>query len=163
MKTYMKFLSILPLAVMFIATTFASSALASPPPFQIHGSFKSLETHINQGGPTIVDLDGVGHASVLGHYAVHEVATIAPDDSASGTADFLTASGDHIFTTSNNQVTPNEDFTGLNIVETHTITGGTGRFAGATGTITIERFIDLATLLSEGTITGTISLPAPNA
>jgi hypothetical protein len=44
------------------------------------------------------------------------------------------------------------------ISETHTVTGGTGRFADASGSISIERSINLPTLVSSGSITGTINL-----
>ena len=44
------------------------------------------------------------------------------------------------------------------ITETHTITGGTGRFAGASGTLIVERSLNLPTLASSGSIAGTISL-----
>jgi hypothetical protein len=45
------------------------------------------------------------------------------------------------------------------IVETASITGGTGRFAGATGDFTVERLFDTATLLTIGAFEGTISAP----
>ena len=44
------------------------------------------------------------------------------------------------------------------IVETDTITGGTGRFAGATGSFTVERLLDQATGISSGSFTGGIVL-----
>jgi len=47
----------------------------------------------------------------------------------------------------------------VSIVETYTITGGTGRFAGATGNFTVERLINRATFASSGVISGTIILP----
>jgi hypothetical protein len=46
----------------------------------------------------------------------------------------------------------------LAVVETHTITGGTGRFAGTAGSIIVERSINLQTMISSASITGTISL-----
>jgi hypothetical protein len=160
MKTYIKSLSILPLAVMFIAMTFASSALASPPPFKIHGSYEALELHVVSFPLLDVDLDAVGQTSVLGRYALHEDATSdLLTGGATGITKIVTQSGDQLFTTSNNLVTPDENPAKLNIVETHMITGGTGRFACAKGTIIIERVLDLGTLLSEGTIKGTIAIP----
>jgi len=46
----------------------------------------------------------------------------------------------------------------LAITEPHTITGGTGRFAAASGTIVIQRNLNLLTFNATGTMTGTISL-----
>ena len=46
------------------------------------------------------------------------------------------------------------------IVETHTITGGTGWFAGATGSITLKRTENTVTNVSSGSFCGTVVLPA---
>jgi hypothetical protein len=43
------------------------------------------------------------------------------------------------------------------IVETATITGGTGRFAGATGSFIVERLVDLINLETTGSFEGTIT------
>lgn len=47
----------------------------------------------------------------------------------------------------------------LSIVETANITGGTGRFTGATGGFTIKRVLDGATHMTIGYFTGTIWVP----
>jgi hypothetical protein len=44
------------------------------------------------------------------------------------------------------------------ITETATVTGGTGRFAGATGSIQVERIFDRATGVTTGTLEGWISM-----
>lgn len=45
----------------------------------------------------------------------------------------------------------------LSIVETTTITGGTGRFAGATGSFVIERTLFVSAGVTTGSFAGTIS------
>ena len=47
----------------------------------------------------------------------------------------------------------------LSIAESATITGGTGRFADATGTFTVERLFNQVTPLTTGSFQGTISSP----
>jgi hypothetical protein len=47
----------------------------------------------------------------------------------------------------------------LYIVEVATITSGTGRFAGATGTFITERWFDTITFTTIGSFEGTISSP----
>jgi hypothetical protein len=158
MRTNLKPITILPLAVMFIATALARSVQAPPQTFKIHGSFAASEVHVHSNATVAFHVDAAGESAILGHYSLHEDTTLISASMAVGTAEIVTASGDHIYTTTNNEgayVGPNA----LAIRETHTVTGGTGRFAGATGTITIERVLDLVTLLSEGTITGTLLLP----
>ena len=48
---------------------------------------------------------------------------------------------------------PNGD---LHIVETHTIVGGTGRYAGARGSFTLDRCLNFDSGETSGTISGTI-------
>ena len=45
------------------------------------------------------------------------------------------------------------------VIDDATITGGTGRFAGATGTLTILKRVDIATGISSGSLKGTMNLP----
>ena len=47
----------------------------------------------------------------------------------------------------------------LNIVENYTITSGTGRFANASGTFTVERVANQATAETSGTISGNLVIP----
>jgi hypothetical protein len=50
----------------------------------------------------------------------------------------------------------------ISITETATITGGTGRFEGATGSFTSERSYDTLLGTSTGSFKGTISSPGAN-
>jgi len=80
-------------------------------------------------------------------------------DSGIGSAQLIAANGDSIFTTIVGQGEPT-DIPGVNrIVEINTITGGTGRFAGAVGGFTVERLITLATGFTSGSFHGTITSP----
>ena len=78
---------------------------------------------------------------------------------ASGCATLVAANGDSLFAEGTGQGTPTEIPGIISIVETYTITGGTGRFAGATGNFTVQRLNDRATLASSGRISGTIVIP----
>jgi len=47
----------------------------------------------------------------------------------------------------------------LNLVEIYTITGGTGRFAGASGTVTLNRLVSVTTGAAASTFEGYILIP----
>jgi hypothetical protein len=82
------------------------------------------------------------------------------------TVNFATRVGEGTYTfTAANGDTLTADFTGqaqgtsphITIVENATVTGGTGRFAGATGTFTVQRTFNQATGVTEGSFDGAIS------
>jgi hypothetical protein len=79
---------------------------------------------------------------------------ISTDPSPStGTFEFIAANGDELFT---DIVGEGSGAPIAHITECNTITGGTGRFAGATGNFTIHRVVDLSTGLTSGAFGGTI-------
>jgi hypothetical protein len=72
-----------------------------------------------------------------------------------GTYTFTAANGDRLtadFTGQAEGTPPN-----ISIVERATITGGTGRFEGATGSFTVERLFNQATGITTGSFDGVIS------
>ena len=116
----------------------------------------SLETTETENG-ALHHLVGTGEATHFGRYTLSSDFTV--DDAtltAVGTATWTAANGDQVFTpTTGHAVVV---FPIATITETGTIMGGTGRFAGASGSVVIERSLNLLTLISSGSITGTISL-----
>jgi hypothetical protein len=81
------------------------------------------------------------------------------------TVNFATRTGVGTYTfTAANGDTLTADFTGqaqggpiVSIVEQGTVTGGTGRFAGATGSFVVQRRFDPAAGTTEGSFEGTVS------
>jgi hypothetical protein len=107
--------------------------------------------------------DGTGHLSHLGKFTVHLVATsgtlTGPNTfTGAGTGTTVAANGDKLFST----VTVTGTFTSTTTSEAttvNTITGGTGRFADASGTITItSRSVIIATVGSTATTRDTYTL-----
>jgi hypothetical protein len=102
-----------------------------------------------------------GLATHLGRFRLDYIVTVSlPKSSSTGSAE-LTADGDKIFTTIVGQGVAVPDIPGLTrIVEFNTITGGTGRFAGATGTFIVERLAQSNTNTqlapTSGSLQGTI-------
>ena len=101
-----------------------------------------------------------GNATHLGQYElVLAVIRNTTDRTSIGSFQFVAANGDTLTGvltgTSTSTPTPGVSL----VMETAIITGGTGRFAGATGGFQIERLFDRATLLTIGAFEGTISSP----
>jgi hypothetical protein len=106
-----------------------------------------------------VRIEATGTATYLGRFALE-----APHVVNQAT---LTAVGTYLITAANGD-TITADLAGtatmvdppnvVAITETATVTGGTGRFAGATGTIQVERVFNRATGVTTGTLQGWISL-----
>lgn len=128
----------------------AQSATALP----FHGSY-TLETSAVVTPPTTLTISGTatGHAAHLGRFAATFVDVVDMTNATStGTITLTAANGDQLFATTaggeEQFVPPNVSHVAL----LATITGGTGRFAAATGTFTIHSIgvIDFATGTSSG-------------
>jgi hypothetical protein len=149
------------LAAIFVIALFASPAVASEQvPF--NGSWVSHETYDVQFPVMFVHGTATGYATRIGRYtATYEEQVDLLTGSSVGAITVVAANSDVIFATQTGQGDPTPDPDIFSIVEVSTITGGTGRFAGATGTFTIERLVSLSTGDSSGSFSGTISHPAP--
>jgi hypothetical protein len=122
-----------------------------------HGTIHGAETDVVAFPTLSVDGSGAGIGSHLGKFTVSWLATvdISTDPSPStGTFEFIAANGDHLFT---DIVGEGSGAPLAHITECNTITGGTGRFAGAEGAFTIHRVVDLSTGSTSGAFDGTIA------
>jgi hypothetical protein len=122
------------------------------------GTFQATETTATVNDP-MNHLVGTGNATHLGRFTLTSDFTVdVATATAVGTAVWTAANGDQLFTTVTGEAVVT--FPNAAIVETHVITGGTGRFAGASGKtpLRVERSLNLVTNVSSASITGTISL-----
>ena len=135
-------------------TIVSASAVAAETPFK--GKVSAVET-----GTTIfpfrsITREGTGNATYLGNFT--EQVTVVIDVRilhAIGSATFTAANGDTLSANVDGQATRTGPAT-LSIVENYTITGGTGRFADATGSFTLHSNVDQVTGVSSGTFSGAI-------
>jgi len=107
-----------------------------------------------------VRVEGTGNATHLGRLTW--VATLVANNAtgqAVGSYQFTAANGDMLFTDFTGLGVPTETPGVLYIVDDVTITGGTGRFAGATGAFTFIHLYDIAAGITIGSFDGTISSP----
>lgn len=132
----------------------AVSAAAAERPFK--GTLSAVETSHLVFPIASVDREGTGTATHLGKYTEHATLQVnVLTGSSTGAATFTAANGDTLTASITGQSTRTSPGV-LSIVEVYTITGGTGRFAGATGTITLESTLNLTTEDSSGTFNGVI-------
>lgn len=148
-----------PMGPVTLSAEVAAVAARSTPPIRIHGTFASQENGVYDPATNTVQMTllGSGNASLLGRYTwaasfLLDVAT----STAVGTVTVTTADGSTLTgTTTGIGVAVN----GIaQIVETATITGGTGRLRGAAGTLRIERTLNQLSGVSSGSISGSVSL-----
>ena len=81
------------------------------------------------------------------------------DLSSIESAEFIGTRGDSIRAEAVGQAVENRTPGMLNVVDIYKITGGTGRFTGASGTITLNRLVSVTTGASFSTFEGYILMP----
>lgn len=168
MKTY-RFVTRLALSIAVVAGLVGPALAGEPVPFK--GSLAGL--HVSRtpfDPPRVFDaFEITGSATQLGQFelileAVVNFGTLPP--TAEGIMTFTAANGDILvadFTGSSALVVP-----GLVLITEHATIDSelsTGRFAGATGSFTVERLADAATGVNGvtvGSFEGTISSPGDN-
>ena len=158
-KIFVSTLTALLLLIVLASTVFAART-ASGQQLHLKGSLRIAETQQAIFPNLYVSAIGSGNATQLGLFTISSQAQVNIPTLASFTsATLVAADGANIFTEGSGQGTLTEIPGVISIVETYTITGGTGRFSGAIGSFTVERLVDRATLASSGTIQGNILLP----
>ena len=157
MKRYSSAAS-LALAVLAVLGLTGPAAAQVQVPFK--GSLAGVDITTAVNLPFVsVRVTATGNATQLGQFTFTELDTVDTRTRiGTGTFLFTAANGDTVFGTVAGQAkltAPNV----LTIVENAMITGGTGRFAGATGSFTVTRLKNTVTGATAGTFTGTISSP----
>jgi hypothetical protein len=157
------------LAVLVVLGLAGPVAAGEQVPFK--GRFAGIATVT--GGPSILsgDVLATGNATELGQFTLaipHQV-NRGTDPfpfpwTSTGSYQFVAANGDTLFASFTGLVNSTGTPGVLAAVETATITGGTGRFAGATGGFIVVRFVHILGPLpcdrtTDGSFNGTISSP----
>jgi hypothetical protein len=151
--------------ISLIAATFLTVALSSSEvnagrvPF--NGTWQANEVSTFFGNPPIgffSNGQGALNSIQLGPLALYltNLVDLATFDGL-GVTRVVDANGDSIFAEGTGHadlVTPNPPV--FHITEIHTVTGGTGRYANARGSFSVDRTIDLSTGDSTGTFNGAI-------
>ena len=145
----------LALAALAVLGLASSAAAAAQVPFKgsldgvvTHTPIDALHDQVEEG--TVTRRSSAVHANSHRNHA---------NGTAIGSYEFTAANGDTLFGDFTGQATPTATPGVLYIVEMVTITGGTGRFAGASGSFICERLFDRIAGTTSGSFEGTISSP----
>lgn len=150
------FVASLALAVVAVVGLARPVAAGDQLPFQ--GSLEGERVALIPG--VYAQINATGYATQLGKYELILKANFGQQPF--GTFEFVAANGDTVTGEFSARRIPTEIPGVDEFVETATILGGTGRFAGATGGFQIDRIAwlsDTGVLLTVGDFDGAISLP----
>jgi hypothetical protein len=132
-------------------------------PFQ--GTLDSRDHGVVTGDTVTVTGAGAGIASHIGRFTyTYQWTAVLGSGHGSGVIQLVAANGDVIDGSFVGRAEPTDTPNLTHVTELVTITGGTGRFQGATGGFKIDLLLDesnLPTGVTSGSFTGTISTPAP--
>jgi hypothetical protein len=149
------------IAAMFL-TAAVSGLAAEAGRIPFNGTIEANESMQIFGDPPLFSVLGSGTANTtqLGQFSVLYtfialLSAIESGEVAIGASNYIAADG-IIYTYSTGVGSPTGDPDVTSVVEMHTIAGGTGRYAGAKGSFTLNRLVNDVTGVSSGSFDGTI-------
>jgi hypothetical protein len=164
MKSLLVFARALGFLIPLARTEFAAPAVTPVPtkttriPFK--GTLQSNESYRTIFPTLFVTAKGSGEATLLGQITVHYMSEVNLSDlSQSGSVSFAGINSDSLLATGVGQAIEDRTSGMFSVVENYAITGGTGRFARASGTLTLKRRVSVTPGISSGSFEGYIVLP----
>ncbi len=153
-------------ALMLTAAVVVPEAAQQRVPFK--GTFQGSDavTPGTSATTIVITTTGTGSATIIGKFSFSEEVTADLTNGIhTGSALWIAANGDSISTSVAGTSAPSDNPNYFKITETHTITGGTGRFTGAQGSFPVERMHAFAaesdgTHLAFGWFQGTMTSPS---
>ena len=148
-----------------LARTGGSAPVVTPVPTKttripFRGTLQSNESYSTRFPTMFVTAQGSGEATWLGQITVHYQTKVDLSDlSQSGSVSLAGIDGDSLLAKGVGQAIEDRTPGRFSVVEIYTITGGTGRFARARGTLTLKRRVSVKAGTSSGSFEGCIVLP----
>jgi hypothetical protein len=165
MKSLLVFILVLIFLVPLARTVFAAPArevfLGNMTRVPLKGTLQSNETYSTVSPAMYVIAKGSGEAAELGPFTVSYHTEInLLDLSEAETVNFAGRNGDSLQAKGIGQATQDRTPGMYNVVQIYTITGGTGRFAGARGTVTLKRLVSRTVGVASSTFEGYVLIPS---
>ena len=155
-------------AVLSFFLLLGQTAMPTPPAYvitkftrlQFQGTAQSPEVYSTSYPVMSLSASGSGIANQLGEITlIYRGEIDLTDFSTVESAQFLAKNGDSIEVTGVGQATETATPGIFNVIQIYKVTGGTGRFTGARGTITLQRTMNMASGLTNSTFEGYLLLP----
>lgn len=154
-------LLLVPLGRTVLAAPAANTGLANTTRESFNGTMQSEEAYSTISTRLYVTGNGSGESNQLGTFTVsYHVEVNLPDLSETESLHFAGANGDGLLAKGLGQSIEDRTPGMYNVIEIYTITGGTGRFQGASGTFTLKRLVSRTVGISTSTFEGYILLPS---
>jgi hypothetical protein len=153
----MALIFLIPLGRTAIAAPETNTAPTETTRLHLKGTMQSNETYSNAFHTLFVTANGSGEATELGRFtASYQMEANLLDMSLSESVSFAGANGDSLQANAVGQAIEDRTPGMFNIVQIYTITDGTGRFAGASGTLTLKRLVSITVGVASSTFEGYI-------
>ena len=141
-----------------VSATTADTTKTTRLPFK--GTMQSNETYSTAFYTLFVIANGSGEATELGRFtASYQMESNLLDMSVSESVSLVGTNGDSLQAKAVGQAVEDQTPGMFKVVEIYTITGGAGRFAGASGTLTMNRLLSINVGVASSTFEGYILLP----
>lgn len=151
---------LIPLAGRVIAAPAPTSVLAQGTRLAFNGTLQSKESYSTVSPTMYVTGNGAGESNQLGYFTMsYHVEQNLLDLSEVQSAHFASVNGDSLQAKGIGQAIEDRTPGMFNVIEIYTITGGTGRFAGASGTFTLKRLVSITAGVASSTFEGYLLLP----
>ena len=164
MKCLLVFVRALEFLIPLVRTELAAPAVTPVPtkttPIPFKGTLRSNESYRTLFPTMFVTAKGSGEATLLGQITVNYITEVNLSDlSQRASVSLAGISGDSLLAKGVGQAIEDRTPRMFRVVEIYTITGGTGRFARASGSLTLRRRVSVTTGTSSGSFEGYIVLP----
>jgi hypothetical protein len=166
MKGILIFASVLSFFVLLGRTVLGTAAAADSRQLtrlQFKGTAQALDVYGASYPMVSLSASGSGIATELGQFTlVYKGAINLTDLSTVEVAQFAGPNGNSIDMTGVGQAAETARPGVYNLVQIYKVTGGTGRFIGAKGTVTVNRIVNMASGLTYSTFDGYLLIASPH-